>query len=446
MKIIQRLTLVGLIICLFFLLGGSIFPLSAKKVSIWYTPGGVTPEAEETWWKETIGLFEKKYPDVDVELVVQSLDTFIPAFQSAAEARRGPDLQYMWEGVWTLENVWAGYLAPVSDYWNIEEIKKTVIGYQSVIWNDKVWMIPGVHGQLESLAFVYNKELYAKVGLDPNKPLKVWDDLLQACAKLKTAGITPMVFGLKDGWGGGWLFSSIGKQTLDSPYEIMAPLLGKAKFTDPKYATWWKKLYELKEKGYFNEDIMSKNLFPSVELVPAGKAAMTFSSMGVMADYLVEKSEQVGVRFLIPKWSDGKMADTTTLITSGGLAITAWSDSKKESADFLKFIHTPKRVNAWYRMTGTLPSSKNIDVDSLAYGWQKEMYRIARTNPGPWLEDWIPTQLDQEGVFAGCQLIFTGGTPEDAAKLMQDVTEKIRTRKPDLVKNYKIWMEMMAVK
>jgi len=446
MKIIQRLTLVGLITCLFFLLGGSIFPLSAKKISIWYTPGGVAPEAEEAWWKETIGLFEKKYPDVDVELVAQSLDNFIPAFQSAAEARRGPDLQYMWEGIWTLENVWAGYLAPVSDYWDIEEIKKTVIGCQSVIWNDKVWMIPGVNGQLESLAFVYNKELYAKVGLDPNKPIKTWDDLLQACAKLKTAGIIPIAFGLKDGWGGGWLFSSIGKQTLDSPYEIMAPLLGEAKFTDLEFATWWKKLNELKEKGYFNEDIMSKNLFPSVELVPTGKAAMTFSSMGVMADFLVERGEQVGVQFLIPKWSDGKMADTTTLITSGGFAITAWSDSKKESADFLKFTHTPNRVNRWYQLTGTLPSSKNVDIDSLAYGWQKEMYRIAQTNPGPWLEDWIPTQLDQEGVFVGCQLIFTGGTPEEAAKLMQDVTDKIRTRRTDLVKNYKIWMEMMVAK
>src|SRR5487761_2483352 len=38
-------------------------------------------------------------------------------------------------------------------------------------------------------AFFYNKDLFKKAGLDPNKPPKTWDEVEQDALKLKEAGI-----------------------------------------------------------------------------------------------------------------------------------------------------------------------------------------------------------------------------------------------------------------
>ena len=46
---------------------------------------------------------------------------------------------------------------------------------------------------------MYNKELFAKAGVDGAK-IKTWDDLLAAVKTLKAAGVTPIVVGGADKW------------------------------------------------------------------------------------------------------------------------------------------------------------------------------------------------------------------------------------------------------
>ena len=49
------------------------------------------------------------------------------------------------------------------------------------------------------MGFFYNKELFAKAGVDASK-IKTWDDLLGAVKALKGAGITPITVGGADKW------------------------------------------------------------------------------------------------------------------------------------------------------------------------------------------------------------------------------------------------------
>ena len=49
------------------------------------------------------------------------------------------------------------------------------------------------------VGFFYNKDLFAKAGVDASA-IKTWDDLLAAVKKLKAAGITPIVVGGADKW------------------------------------------------------------------------------------------------------------------------------------------------------------------------------------------------------------------------------------------------------
>jgi ABC-type glycerol-3-phosphate transport system substrate-binding protein len=63
---------------------------------------------------------------------------------------------------------------------------------------------PGIYGapiDVMNIQMVYNKNLFKKAGLDPNKPPMTWEEFVDACQKLNAAGIQ----GLVSGWGEIWL-------------------------------------------------------------------------------------------------------------------------------------------------------------------------------------------------------------------------------------------------
>ena len=81
------------------------------KLVVWWWGEQEAPGAQK-WLNETIAKYKEANPNVTFEAVLQSTDTLIPAFQSAAAAKQGPDIQYFWGGVWTLENAWNGAIDP----------------------------------------------------------------------------------------------------------------------------------------------------------------------------------------------------------------------------------------------------------------------------------------------------------------------------------------------
>ena len=70
----------------------------------------------EEWLAQTVKLYEKKHPNVTIKTVLQTTDGLMPAFKAAAAAKKGPDIQYFWGGIWSLDDAWAGNTKPVSDY------------------------------------------------------------------------------------------------------------------------------------------------------------------------------------------------------------------------------------------------------------------------------------------------------------------------------------------
>ena len=78
------------------------------------------------------------------------------------------------------------------------------------------------------------------------------------------AGFTPLGMGNKDGYGGAWFFSLIGKQNLDSIDQLKDAMIGKADFADPKYSGFYQALADLKAKGYLPSDVASIRLVAGV--------------------------------------------------------------------------------------------------------------------------------------------------------------------------------------
>ena len=130
------------------------------------------------------------------------------------------------------------------------------------------------------------------------------------------------------------------------------------------------------------------------------------------------------------------------MTTAQGWGITSWSKHPKEAADFLQFMHTPERVNAWYKDTGVLPADNRLDTGLIEQPVLKQIYEWDTTVGGPNLENFIPSMMDEQANFAGTQLLFAGEkTPEELAKLTEDVLAKWREQNPDAVKNFEKWQK-----
>ena len=74
-----------------------------------------------------------------------------------------------------------------------------------------------------SLAFgvQYNKEHFDKAGLNADQPPKTWDELMNACDKLKGKGINAIGGGIQDGYWGEWYFGHALAQNVDNPGEVV---------------------------------------------------------------------------------------------------------------------------------------------------------------------------------------------------------------------------------
>ncbi len=406
------------------------------KLTIWWWGEQEAPGAE-AWLNETMALYTEANPNITFEAVLQSTDTLIPAFQSAAAAKEGPDIQYFWGGVWTIENAWTDAIIPVDDLIPADEWDHYLNVFERQ-YDGKTW---GVPWYMSGNPVVFNPELFTQAGLDPNAPPATWDELLVACDKLRAVDVVPIAGGVKDGWFGGWLFSILARQPHDSEKAFMRASVGQASYTDPKFTEWWGRLQELKDRGCWNEDIGSLDYQQGQDLFVTGKAAMLFGNDTFLAGWAETMGwDKIGL-MLTPQYGNGELADDY-IVTAQGWGITSWSDYPQEAADFLVFMHTPDRVNAWFEATGVLPADDRLDTSLITQPQLQQVYEWDTTRGGPNLENFIPSMMDEQANFAGVQLLFAGdATPEELGQLTEDVNAKWREQNPDAAANFENWIE-----
>jgi raffinose/stachyose/melibiose transport system substrate-binding protein len=424
----------GLVMSAFVAPASGVRAAEPVKLVMWWWGEQEAPGAQK-WLDETVALYQEKNPDVTIETVLQSTDSLIPAFQSAATAQQGPDIEYFWGGVWTLEFAWGGAVAPIDDLIPAEERSHYINNFERT-FGGKIY---GVPWYLSGNPMVFNPELFTKAGLDPQNPPKTWDELIAACGKLKAVNVIPISGGLKDGWFGGWLFSILARQPHNSEKDFMEAAVGKASFTEDRFVEWWSRLKELKDAGCWNEDINSLDYQQGQDLFVQGQAAMIFGNDTFLAGWAQTMGwDKIGV-MAVPKYGAGKMADQY-IVSAQGLGITTWSKHPQEAADFLMFMHTPDRLKAWFDYTGVIPADDRLDVSLITQPQLKQIYEWDTTRAGPNMENFIPSMMDEQANFAGTQLLFAGEkTPKELGQMTEDVVAKWRDQNPDAVKNFEAW-------
>jgi raffinose/stachyose/melibiose transport system substrate-binding protein len=408
-------------------------PSAPVNLTMWWW-GEQEAAGAKNWLAQTINLYEKKHPNVKIKTVLQTTDGLIPAFKAAAAAKKGPDIQYFWGGIWSLDDAWLGNQKPVSDYIPRSELRHYLNAKEDT-YAGKVWTAPWY--VQPSFPVLYRKDVLAKARV---KVPTTWPALLKACDALNSKGITPLAGGIKDGWFGGWLYSIIGAQGISSISDVLDATTGKQKFTDPKHAAWWIRLQELRDHKCWNDDMNSLELYQGQQRWAQGKAAMTVTAGSDVKKFV----QQVGVAkvgvMAMPKWGRGPYAGKLGS-TSQTVGITAWTKYPQEAADFIMFMHKPERMAAWFNTTGAFPADDRFKTKLIKLPQQKILFNLVK-NGAPYLENFIPTELDSKANFAQSQLLLGGSIDAaQAAAATEKIAQRIRLTQRKQMANFKTWAQ-----
>lgn len=165
-----------------------IAPLDYKaNIKFWYTgPEATTPPKGVQLDKEFFEAWKATYPNIPLTVGdnVQNIsyNELIDKLRTGVAGGAAPDVTRL-QALGGIEHAAKGAL---------KEIKLADFGYKeenfwsgalkSCIWDGKVYGVPTNN---ETMAFIYNKKIFERAGLDPSKPPATWADVVKYSKQIK---------------------------------------------------------------------------------------------------------------------------------------------------------------------------------------------------------------------------------------------------------------------
>ena len=265
--------------------------------------------------------------------------------------------------------------------------------------------------------FYYNRDVFEKAGLDPNRPPATWPEVMAAAAKIKAAGAAAC--GFTSGWQS-WVqletFSAWHNVLFASKNNGFGGNDAKLLFNSPLHVRHIANLKEWMDKGYVSYG--GRRNEPEAKFY-GGECAMTASSSAAYANIAKNAKFKFAVSTL-PYYADVQGAPQNTII--GGASLWVMGGKKpaeyKAVAKFLSFLSAPERQAEWHQASGYLPiTMASYDLTRKSGFYEKnpgtdisvkqmvvkvtDKSRGVRLGNFPQLRDVIDEEL--EGVWAGKQ-------------------------------------------
>jgi len=410
------------------LVGSLLVPVSAETV-IKVLHIQENPRIRQIW-QEAADTYEKANPGVKVKFDYLENEAFKAKLPTLLQSKDQPSAFHSWGGGVMAEQIQAGVCQDITDA-IAGEFKDSFYpaGIQNFMFNGKSYGIPNDVGPI---VFWYNKELFAKAGVDGTK-IKSWDDLVDAIKKLKAASITPIVVGGADEWPLHFyptmlMMRILGKDAMGAAYRGING--GYAGPDMVKAWTMYKQLCDLQPfqrgydsfkypdaAGFFHDGKAAMHLMGSWDLVQGRLAAANKKGLS---------DEQLGF-FFFPEVQGGKGKVGDIFASVDGWLVT--KDAPKQTTDFMK---------VWLgKETQTKLAAENLFIpmvkgtsDAIKDPFIREIAKAAEAT------DWIQLAMDQllgpdagrvfndqaAAVAAGAQ------SPENAAKAVEDSFAKTRSK------------------
>ncbi|GGP26878.1 ABC transporter substrate-binding protein [Silvimonas amylolytica] len=303
-------------------------------------------------WQSVFDDFKKAHPDIEMKVAFVDEEAYkvqLPGWLSSV----APDVVNWHDGERMAYYARRGLLEDLSGDWAKNGWNETYASTKEASsWNGKQYAAPTVY---YSWGMFYRKDLFQKVGIS-GEP-KTWDQFIDACKKLKAAGIAPIAVGGRDAWTlAGW-FDYLDLRINGNAFhqKLMA---GEVPYTDArvkKVYTTWKGLIDDK---YFIDNALSYDLDAAQPFLFQGKAAMMLMGTFISAGFPANVKPNMGyfqfpiIDAKVPTAEDGPVES---------LHIPAKAKNKADAHTFLAFVGTPEISGRLAKGLGSLPANSKAE-------------------------------------------------------------------------------------
>jgi sn-glycerol 3-phosphate transport system substrate-binding protein len=329
------------------------------KISFWYSIGGAVKETTEALIKE-YNASQSKYQIEGV--FAGSYENSIQKLLAATASGDSPVLVHQ-AHVYAPQLVDANALLDLGKYINQDKnyAREQFVEplYDANVYKGKVYGIPF---NCSTPVIYYNKDLFRKAGLNPDKFPATWDEVFAACKKISALG--DGISGLSIDYGSGWILEGL---VWEMGAGWIAPDNSKVLWDEKAHidaVSYFKKMVDSKAVIYRGQDTSFLS----------GKTAMFFYSCQGIPNYVKRCNFEMGVA-PFPKGSQSSVP------LGGGSLYIFRNKSKAEQDgawDFVKFLTSSKNQVRWAENTGYIAARKD-SLKTLQQGLlvQDPRYKVA---------------------------------------------------------------------
>jgi ABC-type glycerol-3-phosphate transport system substrate-binding protein len=302
--------------------------------------------------------FEAENPDIKVDFLLTPWTNWTEKYTTAFASGSPPDVSYMTEAI--SQFALAGQLLALDS--EISGTKLNGVGLKSYLL-PRTWATSTFKGKIYGVPWIiggsnlwWNKDMFAKAGLDPDKPPTTWDELVSFGQKLTKPPMqwgyvaTPHSDYLENAYwgiqaGGSWFNKSLTEATVNQPayvkgVQFLGDLFNKYKITVPASLS----SVTNAEYTFFTQ----------------GKAAM-FSGQNTLYNTMVADKVpfKVGAG-LRPKGPAAGAQGQAAYGGCGYLSIAESSPHKEEAWRLIEFLLRPENLKAWIGSLGFMSVAPSV--------------------------------------------------------------------------------------
>ncbi|HEY7937631.1 MAG TPA: extracellular solute-binding protein [Candidatus Limnocylindrales bacterium] len=290
-------------------------PLAPATINLWL--GGILTTATsgspyDQWLQHIITRFKAANPGSDVKITLLPPDNgqLAAQVQAAFASKKVPDVMMLYSGAYT--TTYQDGLLPLNTF-----VNATPGFYDSMnVWDISCANFDCQNGAgtilgvpVDSLLFVqwYRKDVLAKAGI--TAPATTWSDMIAQCDKLVAAGLTPWVYGDRDGY----TTSNMMTTEITSffqPGDLQKVLAGTIKYTDPKFVDAFNAINELNTHHCVSPSSSTREQLDAANDIVTGKVAYMEGQPQFLPSFSSIRSD-IGVS-LIPYAGTGPITGNAT--------------------------------------------------------------------------------------------------------------------------------------
>ena len=303
--------------------------------------------------------FEAKNPGTTIQLEFLDDASYKSKLPTLLQSSARPDVFFTWTGGVFQEQAKAGILKDISADVNAGWKDTFSPGGMSALnYKGKYY---GAPMYAAAVVLWYNKKLLAQAKVDP-AAIKSWDDFLGAVAKVKAAGITPIIAGGKDKWPLAFYYGYLATRIAGAEGIVNADAGNGGGFDSPDFIRVGAEFKRLVDLQPFQPGFMDTNNNKAAGLFGDSKGA--FHLMGNWLYGSQQKNSATGkgladdelgfIRF--PTVKDGKGKPTDTFGGINGWLVTR--DASPMAVKWLKHLLSKENQVEGGRLGLWLPIAK----------------------------------------------------------------------------------------